>query len=124
MRIGKLAEKSGLTTHTLRYYEKIGLIPAPLRNAAGRRDYDGQMLVWLEFLARMKTAGMPIRTMLVYARLRAAGPVTEVARHDLLVSHRAVVRRNLAALQDALAVLDQKIATYAAISPKRKTDAP
>jgi DNA-binding transcriptional MerR regulator len=113
MKIGELAERSGLSAHTIRYYERIGLLPYADRDASGRRDYDASILAWLDFLGRLKTTGMPIRDMLRYARMREAGPETEQGRHDLLVAHRARVRARLAELQSCLAVLDTKIAGYA-----------
>ena len=76
MKIGELARRSGLTGHTIRYYERIGLLPRAPRDRAGRRDYDAAILDWIEFLGRLKTTGMPIREMLVYARLRAEGAST------------------------------------------------
>lgn len=113
MKIGELARRAGVSPHTIRYYERIGLMPPAYRDAGGRRDYDGSALVWLGFLGRLKTTGMPIRDMLRYADLRAAGDQTAPARHDLLVAHRARVAAHLAELRDSLAVLDTKIAGYA-----------
>jgi DNA-binding transcriptional MerR regulator len=113
MKIGELARRAGISAHTIRYYERIGLLPRADRDGGGRRDYDGSTLVWLEFLGRLKTTGMPIRDMLRYAAMRAAGPTTERERHDLLVAHRDRVRAHVAALQSCLAVLDTKITGYA-----------
>ncbi|TXN61051.1 MerR family transcriptional regulator [Methylobacterium sp. WL6] len=113
MRIGELAKRSGPTAHTLRYDERIGLLPFVERDAAGHRDYDGSILAWIGFLDRLKTTRMPIRTMLHYAALRRAGPATAPERRLLLERHRAQVRTHVAALQDALAALDTKIAGYA-----------
>ena len=112
MKIGAVARASGLSVHTLRYYERIGLSPGPARTIAGLRDYDGGILVWLEFLGRLKTTGMPIRDMLRYAQLRAAGPATEPERCRLLQAHRGRVRAHLADLHACLDVLDTKIAAY------------
>ena len=112
MRIGELARRSGLSVDTIRYYERIGLMPQAHRDRANRRDYGAEALVWIAFLGRLKTTGMPIREMQRYAALRAAGPGTEAERRKLLVRHREVVRRHLAELQDCLLVLDDKIAGY------------
>jgi DNA-binding transcriptional MerR regulator len=114
MKIGELARLSGLSGHTLRYYERIGLLPRAPRDRAGRRDYDAAILAWIEFLGRLKTTGAPIRDMLVYARLRAEGAGTIGARRALLSAHRATVRRRVAELQACLVVLDRKIAAYEA----------
>ncbi len=113
MKIGELARRCGVSEHTLRYYERIGLLPRPPRAASGHREYDPAVLVWIEFLGRLKTTGMPIAGMLEYARLRDQGPATASARRRLLEAHRDGVRAHVAELQACLAVLDTKIAGYA-----------
>ncbi len=110
MKIGAFAERIGLSAHTLRYYERIGLLPQPPRDGGRRRDYDASALPWIDFLGRLRTTGMPIRDMLRYADWRAAGDATLAERRDLLVRHRARVRAHVAELQAALSVLDTKIA--------------
>ncbi|WP_417694214.1 MerR family transcriptional regulator [Roseibium sp.] len=112
MKIGVLSQKCGFSSHTIRYYEKIGLLPRADRDAGGRRNYDASILTWLEFLGRLKATGMPIREMLRYADLRQSGPSTQGERRDLLVKHQSAVRRTLVDLQNNLTVLDNKIATY------------
>lgn len=72
MKIGELVKRSGLSAHTIRYYERIGLLPHADRDQSGQRDYDASILIWIEFLDRLKTTGMPIREMLRYAALRSA----------------------------------------------------
>ena len=76
MKIGELAKRTGLSAHTLRYYERIGLLPYADRDRSGQRDYDASILAWIEFLGRLKTTGMPISEMLAYAALREAGEAT------------------------------------------------
>ena len=120
MKIGQLAKRSGLTAHTIRYYERIGLLPYADRDLSGQRDYDASILSWIEFLGRLKATGMPIREMLHYAGLREAGPVTEAERRELLEQHRERVRAKLAELSDCLLVLDAKIAGYAGTSKRMK----
>jgi DNA-binding transcriptional MerR regulator len=115
MKIGELARRCGLSVHTLRYYESIGLLPKADKNASGHRDYDASILTWIEFLGRLKTTGMPIQTMLLYAQLRAEGPSTGKARQRLLEEHRDKVRTHLADLSSCLSVLDTKIEGYALI---------
>ncbi len=112
MKIGDLAKRTGITAHTIRYYERIGLLPYAHRDGSGRRDYGEDSVVWIEFLSRLKTTGMPIRDMLRYAKLRAQGDSTDPARALLLSEHRDRVRAHLADLQSALTVLDTKIAGY------------
>lgn len=112
MQIGELAKRCGLSCHTIRYYERIGLLPVADRNDAGHRDYDQSILVWIEFLANLKTTGMPIRQMLEYAALREAGAGTEAARCALLEQHRIEIHAHVNELQKCLRVLDTKISTY------------
>lgn len=118
MKIGELVRRSGLTAHTIRYYERIGLLPYADRDQSGQRDYDASILNWIEFLGRLKATGMPIREMLHYAALRDQGPATEAARRELLERHREKVRVQLAELSESLLVLDAKIAGYAGISKR------
>lgn len=73
MKIGELAGRSGLSAHTIRYYERIGLLPYADRDRSRQRDYDASILTWIDFLGRLKTTGMPIREMLRYAALRDEG---------------------------------------------------
>ncbi|MEP1932706.1 MAG: MerR family transcriptional regulator [Roseibium sp.] len=112
MRIGDLAEKSGLTTDTLRYYEKIGLIPRPLRDNAGRRVYDVAILRWIDFLDRLKSTGMGIKDRLRYAELRTKGGVSLTPRREMLERHRGQVAADIARLTEMLDVLDDKIDLY------------
>ena len=113
MKIGELAKRSGLTAHTIRYYERIGLLPYADRDASHQRDYDAAILTWIEFVGRLKATGMPIRDMLAYAALREAGAGTETERRELLEQHRDRVRLQLAQFAASLIVLDTKIAGYA-----------
>lgn len=121
MKIGELAKRSGLSAYTIRYYERIGLLPYADRDQSGQRDYDASILIWIEFLDRLKTTGMPIREMLHYAALRERGVGTESERGALLEQHRERVRAQVAELQACLLVLDTKIAGYAG-KEQRKND--
>lgn len=112
MKIGDFARAAGLGIDTIRYYEKIGLMPRVGRDGAGHRDYDAGDLRWAEFVTRLRTTGMPIRDMVRYARLRAEGDGTSAARAELLEAHRARLRTHIAELTDCLAVIDGKIADY------------
>ena len=118
MKIGELARLSGLTAHTIRYYERIGLLPYADRDRSSQRDYDASILTWIEFLGRLKTTGMPIREMLRYAALREQGPGTEAERRALLERHREQVRGRIAELGACLLVLDTKIAGYADVEKR------
>ncbi|TCP80400.1 MerR family transcriptional regulator [Rhizobium sp. PP-CC-2G-626] len=113
MKIGELAKRSGLSAHTIRYYERIGLLPYADRDGSSQRDYDASILTWIAFLRRLKATGMPIREMLLYAELRSRGPATEPERRVLLEQHRNRVGEHIADLQANLLVLDAKISGYA-----------
>lgn len=113
MKIGELAKRSGLSAHTIRYYEQIGLLPRADRDRSGQRDYDASILIWIQFLDRLKTTGMPIREMVRYAALRDHGARTQAERRTLLEQHRERVRAHVADLQACLHALDIKIAGYA-----------
>lgn len=122
MKIGDLARQSGLSAHTLRYYERIGLLPYADRDRSGQRNYDASILFWIAFLGRLKTTGMPIRDMLRYAELVDRGDETFGQRRELLAAHRERVRSDLAELNACLHVLDNKIAFYAKAEERTKDD--
>lgn len=122
MKIGELAKRSGLSAHTIRYYERIGLLPYADRDKSGQRDYDPSILTWIEFLDRLKTTGMPVRDMLRYAALRDHGSSTTGERRTLLEQHREHVRQHLAKLHACLLVLDSKIAGYAGEQQRTQHD--
>ncbi|MDQ1183740.1 MerR family transcriptional regulator [Agrobacterium larrymoorei] len=122
MKIGELAKRSGLSAYTIRYYERIGLLPYADRDRSSRRDYDPEILIWIEFLGRLKTTGMPIRDMLRYAALRKQGDKTVPERQAMLETHRDQVRDRVAELQQCLLVLDQKIAGYAGEDQRMTND--
>lgn len=124
MKIGQLAKRSGLSAHTIRYYERIGLLPYADRDQSGQRDYDASILVWIEFLDRLKITGMPVREMLQYAALRERGAGTECERKVLLESHRERVRMQVNQLQASLLVLDTKIAGCAGQEKRNISDEP
>lgn len=112
--IGQVAEMTGLSTHTLRYYEQAGLLRAISRTAAWHRLYAPADLDWLAFVMRLKATGMPIAQMQAFAALRAQGESTFGARRSLLVAHRDAVRAHIAELQASLDVISDKIAYYEA----------
>jgi DNA-binding transcriptional MerR regulator len=109
--ISEVAEITGITAHTLRYYERIGLVEAD-RDAAGRRVYDREALGRVAFVTWLRLSGMPIATVSRYLALAKAGPHTQDERLALLLEQRAAVVAQLRDLQGALAVVDYKITTY------------
>ncbi len=110
--IAEMARRSGLSAHTLRYYERIGLIPPLARNRSGHRLYGPADLTWIDFLDRLRRTGMPIRDMKRYAILRARGNSTLTARRELLEAHRQTVAAEIAALTANLKTIEDKISTY------------
>jgi DNA-binding transcriptional MerR regulator len=105
------AEKCGLSQHTLRWYERIGLLSRIDRTADGRRRFSDADLDWLVLISKLRATGMPVREMQRYAALVRSG-AGQQERLDLLEQHRERVRVALAEQQECLALLDTKIATY------------
>jgi DNA-binding transcriptional MerR regulator len=105
------AEKCGLTQHTLRWYERIGLLDRIDRTADGRRRFSDADLDWLLLLSRLRATGMPVRDMQRYAELVRSG-AGEQERLELLQRHRERVRQGLLDQQECLHLLDVKIDTY------------
>jgi DNA-binding transcriptional MerR regulator len=122
--IGQVAALSGVSTHTLRYYEQAGLLRAIGRNTAGHRLYAPADLDWLQFVMRLKATGMPIAGMQAFAQLRAAGDATVGARREMLAAHRDAVVASIAELQSNLAAIVEKIAYYEAIERDAKREQP
>jgi DNA-binding transcriptional MerR regulator len=110
--IHEAAEHTGLSAHTLRYYERIGLLDPPARAGSGHRRYTERDLDWLVFLTRLRATGMPISGMLRYAELVRQGPRTAPERLALLKEHREAVAAQMARLQGDLDVIDYKITSY------------
>jgi DNA-binding transcriptional MerR regulator len=117
MKIGELVERSGLSAHTLRYYERIGLLPKISKDVSGQRNYQPSVLVWLAFVAKLRDTGMSVRDMVRYAELRNLGNSTAYERRQLLIAHRQQVQQKIDQLQTHLLALDDKIAFYAANYP-------
>ena len=84
MTISQVCSQYGLTPDTLRYYEKIGVIPEVHRTDSGIRDYDEAAIGWVENAVCMRSAGVPVESIIEYVRLYQAGDTTLQARHDLL----------------------------------------
>lgn len=113
MTIAEAALATGLTTHTLRYYEQIGLIdPVPRRS--GQRVYGDREMRFIHFVLKLRGTGMPMRVIQEYAELRRQGETPESIRlrGDLLARHAALLRGELTTLTDTIARLDEKIALY------------
>lgn len=114
--ISEAAAHSGISTDTLRYYEKLGLVDRIQRGASsGHRVYREADLEWLRFLQRLRATGMPIAGMLHYAQLRREGQASVGARRALLQAHAQGVAAEIQRLQGLLAGLHEKIALYQAM---------
>ncbi|MFT2014926.1 MerR family transcriptional regulator [Streptomyces sp. 796.1] len=111
--ISEVVALTGLSAHTLRWYERIGLMPHVDRSHTGQRRYSNRDLNWLDLVGKLRLTGMPVADMVRYAELVRAGEHTFPEREDLLTAHREDVRRRIAELQGTLAVLDHKIDNYA-----------
>jgi len=109
--IGEFSSTTGISIYTLRYYEKEGLI-VPGRKWNGRRCYSDADMAWIQFIKRLKDTGMPIKEIQKYARLRAKGDGTLKERMEMLVQHRAALTKEIAAMQEHLVKLDDKIKFY------------
>ncbi|MFI2643639.1 MerR family transcriptional regulator [Streptomyces sp. NPDC018610] len=110
--IAQVAERTGLTHDTLRYYEKAGLIARVGRTTGNQRRYEAADLAWLEFLLRLRETGMSIADMQRFARLRAAGDATVAGRLAMLREHRAELAARMRALRRSAGALDDKIRHY------------
>ncbi len=111
--IAEAAAATDLTPDTLRYYERDGLMLAPVsRSATGHRRYSEGDLTWIQLLTCLRGTGMPIRDVRQYAELVRAGAGNEQARLDLLRAHRAHVLAQLAEVQEHLGAIDRKIGIY------------
>lgn len=110
--IQQVAEGTGLTVHTIRYYERAGLLPPVARNGGGHRRYLPHDVDSLLFLTRLRTTGMPIHGVRRYAELVREGDQTMAARQRMLEAHREAVRAHMDELALNLRVLDFKIGLY------------
>ncbi|GAA1253127.1 MerR family transcriptional regulator [Streptomyces aureus] len=111
--ISEVVAVTGLTAHTLRWYERIGLMPHIDRSHTGQRRYSNRDLDWLAFVGKLRLTGMPVAHMVRYAELVRVGEDTFEERRELLESTRRDVLSRIAELQDTLSVLDFKIDFYA-----------
>ena len=112
MIISEVSEKYDISPDTLRYYEKIGLIPPVERDERGIRDYGAIDIKWIEFIKCMKSAGMTIERLLRYVQLFQQGNETIEARKEILQEQREQIAARIAELQETLDMLDYKIGIY------------
>ena len=109
MTIQEVSRRYGLSADTLRYYERVGLIPPVPRTRGGARDYDGPSLGWVELIKCMRAAGVGIEALSEYCRLFQQGEETVEARKALLVEQRRQLLERMEDMQRSLERLDRKI---------------
>lgn len=111
--IADAARRTGVSVHTLRYYERAGLVVTTIdRTSGGRRRYHQLDLDWIVVCTRLRATGMPIKSIRRYAQLVSAGHGNEQERLALMEAHRADVIARIAELQENLELIDHKIDVY------------
>lgn len=112
MNMREFSDIVGLSAHTLRYYEKIGLLKNVQRNKSGHRRYIAKDMEWIRFIKRLKDTGMPLENILEYANLRDLGRETVFARQVLLEQHKTNLEEHIKQQCQHLSVLEEKINWY------------
>ena len=112
MTISEVSQKYGLPADTLRYYEKVGLIPPVNRKESGVRDYTETDCGWVEFIKCMRGAGLSIETLIEYVALFRRGNRTLQKRKNLLIQERDALAARIAGMQQVLKRLNYKIEVY------------
>jgi DNA-binding transcriptional MerR regulator len=112
MNIGEVVRLIGHSEHTLRYYEKVGLLPPIRRDASDNRLFTPEDLRWLEFLVKLRQTRMPLRQMLCYAGLVRQGDATLGERRAMLEAHERQVRATIVQMNECLGVLQTKLDLY------------
>ncbi|RII17308.1 HTH-type transcriptional regulator AdhR [Streptomyces sp. YIM 130001] len=115
--ISEVVAITHLSAHTLRWYERIGLMPHIDRSQTGQRRFTNKDLDWLAFVGKLRLTGMPVADMVRYAEMVREGDHTYEARQELLERTRRDVQHRIAELQGTLAVLDYKIQFYGGARP-------
>ncbi|MFK8025799.1 MAG: MerR family transcriptional regulator [Ilumatobacter sp.] len=108
----EMADRTGVSIDTLRYYEREGLIDPVARAASGHRRYSVDDVLWVEVLRCLRETGMTIEQLRHYCELGQQGESTQAERRDLLLEHRAEVEQQIAARNEALRLIDHKLAFY------------
>ncbi len=112
MNIKAFSARVGVSVHTIRYYEKIGLLRHIARNASGHRSFAEKDVDWLGFIVRLKDTGMPLAKIKEYASLREAGSSTALERQRLLEQHKDNIKKHIEVQLRHLAALEDKINLY------------
>jgi DNA-binding transcriptional MerR regulator len=112
MKIAEVSEKYGLSVDTLRYYERVGLIPTVNRNDSGIRDYNELDLRRVDFIKCMRSAGLPVEVLIEYVALVQQGDKTVQARKEILIDQRKLLVDRMNEMQKTLDILEHKIEVY------------
>lgn len=112
MTIKEVSERFNLSQDTLRYYERIGLIPPINRNKSGIRDYTEEDCGWIEFIKCMRNAGLPIEVLIEYVNLFQKGDETIEARKEILIEQRKQLEEKMNEMKRTIERLDNKILRY------------
>jgi DNA-binding transcriptional MerR regulator len=112
MKIAEVSERYGISLDTLRYYERIGLIPPVHRNESGIRDYNELDLRRVDFVKCMRSAGLPVEVLIEYVGLVQQGDRTIEARKEILKEQRELLVCRMKEMQKTLDILDHKIEIY------------
>ena len=122
MTISEVSKKYQLTEDTIRYYEKVGLLPRVPRNKSGIRDFDETSCKWLEFVKCMRSSGMPIDALIKYINLTKEGEKTVKVRKELLINQRKILKQKQKDINDTIERLDYKISLYDEIEAGKRKD--
>jgi Predicted transcriptional regulators len=122
MTIAEVSEKYEISQDTLRYYERIGLLPRINRTKSGIRDYSEENCRWVEFIKCMRNAGLPIEVLIDYLSLLQQGNETVEARKELLTEQRKQLILRMEEMEKTLERLNRKIEIYDQIVSEKEKD--
>lgn len=120
MTIAEVSKKYNLSYDTIRYYERIGLIPPVTRNQSGIRDFTEKDCKWIEFIKCMRSSGVPVEALIEYVTLFKQGDETSGERKELLIEQRNNLLAKKEEIDSTLERLDSKIAKYEQTVVKRE----
>lgn len=112
MTIAEVSKQFDISADTLRYYERIGLIPPVPRTAGGIRDYDEASCKWIELMKHLRAAGVQIEALVEYTALVQQGDQTQAQRKNLLLEQREQLERRIAEMQQSLERLNKRLEWY------------
>jgi DNA-binding transcriptional MerR regulator len=120
LNIQEAAAQAGVSAHTLRYYERVGLLEGVSRTGSGYREYDDRAMARIRFLTMLRETGMGIQQMLEFTRLERSGAASFGNRYRLLQTHRSELMQRMARLQEHLRYLDEKVEYYWALEQRQQ----